>query len=157
MAEKLIEIEIDGVEELEEALSPSEFKKAINTSLVAGAGTARAIVKTYPTQRLGRKQPFKTLKSLRWFFANLKSGKLRVPYRRTGTLGRKWFIKVIRWSMVRIGNNTPYAPVVQYRPEQSRFHKKGGWKTTDDIVEQDEGKVIKEVNAGINNYLRSIS
>lgn len=149
-------IEVRGLAELARRLDIGDFKNAVNAALIAGAETAKAIVATYPTQRVGRKQPFKTDKSRRWFFANLRSGKIRVPYRRTGNLGRKWTTASLKWNKVRIGNNTPYAQLVQHRKEQTRFHKAGKWRTTDDIAEQDEGKVVKEIERGIENYLRNI-
>ena len=148
------EIEVHGIKELAQKLSVDEFKKAINTSLLRGAGTVVSIVARYPPIRT-RKQKFKTLKSQGWFFANLRAGNIRVPYARTDNLGRKWTQRSIRWNEVEVGNNTPYARVVQEREDQSNYHK-GNWRTTDDIAEQDKGAVVQQVARGIENYLRNI-
>lgn len=43
----------------------------------------------YPS-RSGKKQPFVSDKSRRFFFAALRSGQIRLPYRRTGDLGSQW-------------------------------------------------------------------
>lgn len=156
MTESIIKIEVRGAKELAESLDSNEFKKVINTSLVAAAGTLRSVVRTYPVQRLGRKQPFKSEKQRRFFFAALRSGEIRVPYRRTGTLGKKWAIGNIRWNRVKIGNNTPYARFVQGEEDQSKFHRQGGWQTTEAIADKEENQVVRDVERGIENYLRNI-
>jgi len=43
----------------------------------------------YPT-RSGKKQPFVSDKSRRFFFAALRSGQIRVPYQRSHDLGLEW-------------------------------------------------------------------
>ena len=148
------EIEITGIKELAQKLSVDEFKKTIQAALMGGAMTVTSIVSRYPPIRT-RKQPFKTDKSRRWFFANLRAGNIRVPYVRTANLGRKWTQRAIRWNEVEVGNNTPYAPLVQDRNKQSGYHE-GNWRTTDDIAEQDNMAVVNQVARGIENYLRNI-
>jgi len=63
-------------------------------------------------------------------------------YRRTGTLGRKWTIKVENnGRQGEIGNNTPYAIYVQ-GPRRREFHKAAGWKSIDEIADSEAGAVI---------------
>ena len=69
----------------------------------------------------------------RWFFWALKEGKIEVPYKRTGTLGRSWQQRVAREtdSIVGVvgsqGQIAPYNIYVQ-GPQQSRMMELIGWK-----------------------------
>ena len=65
----------------------------------------------------------------RGFFAKLNDGKINVPYRQTGDLGKKWTVQARRsgWEAV-IGNNLPYVQkYVQGR--QTYQHAQSGWLT----------------------------
>jgi hypothetical protein len=59
-------------------------------------------------------------------------------YRRTGTLGRKWAVKVKMAPDVvgYLGNNTPYAGYVQDRARQAWMHV-GRWPTVQDVVDDE--------------------
>lgn len=65
-------------------------------------------------------------------------------YRRTGTLGRLWTAATREVYEVghhvwegRVGNATPYGPFVQDPDRQAPWHA-GRWKTTDDVIEENE-------------------
>lgn len=85
-----------------------------------------------------------------WFFANLKEGKLQLPYRRTGTLGRTLHSEVREMGsniVGLIGNNTVYAPwvisseEVGSRGPQARMHK--DFETLQDLVARCKNGVIQ--------------
>lgn len=65
-------------------------------------------------------------------------------YRRTGTLGRLWTSAPREiyeagshiWEG-RVGNATPYGPYVQDPERQAPWHA-GRWKTTDDVIAENE-------------------
>lgn len=65
-------------------------------------------------------------------------------YRRTGTLGRLWTSgrRVVRKMDVysahvvgRVGNATPYVHLVQDPDEQTWYHARTGWQTTEQVAE----------------------
>jgi hypothetical protein len=76
-------------------------------------------------------QPFKSDKQRRFVMALIREGK--VPYRRTGNLGRKWTTHVSTSSNGiegTVGNNTDYGPYVQSASGQAAYHQ-GTWNNTD--------------------------
>lgn len=118
-------------------------------------GTAhlqRAIAK-YPPQ-VSRPQPFKSDKQRRYFFAALRRGEIKVPYRRTGTLGRRWTTEVSpdgRRGVV--GNNTPYGPLVQGdASQQVRYHAAGGWRRVDHVARIEARRVVAFFEAQYRRY-----
>lgn len=101
-------------------------------------------LKHYPAQRSVSRQsaygvPFFSDKQRGWFFANLKSGGLRIPYSRTSTLKAGWEMKGGDYSK-RITNSVPYATLVMGDAGQSRHPAKIGWRKV--------GKVLIDNMAG---------
>jgi len=87
--------------------------------------------------------------------ANYPAPPPRSTYRRTGTLGRRWTVKVIRTAngvQGRVGNNTIYAPLVQSRRFQTRVHR-GRWQTAEDVVEQLESTITADFQAAVNRAI----
>jgi len=72
-----------------------------------------------------------------------------IPYRRTGTLGRKWtedieVQRVLNGLRGRIGNNTPYAPRVQADRYQRPWHRRHGWETDKSALNVNMPKIVRE-------------
>jgi hypothetical protein len=71
-------------------------------------------------------------------------------YRRTGTLGRRWVgaARVIQAEgsgaglVGRVGNITAYAGLVQGPNDQLAVHKAHGWRTTKDIVRDNQEAIM---------------
>ena len=88
----------------------------------------------------------------RWFFWALREGKIEIPYKRTGTLGRSWQRRVAREtdSIVGVvgsqGQIAPYNVYVQ-GPQQSRMMELIGWKRIDNIYKPYWRKAIAEAKA----------
>lgn len=105
----------------------------------AGLSYLKGYMTAYPPQS-SRPQPFRTDRQRRGFFAKLKSGEIEVPYRR-GTspgsrqLSKSWQISVSTLQG-ELGTRVPYAPLVQSRPDQTRYHKATGWTTAEDVQER---------------------
>lgn len=73
-------------------------------------------------------------------------------YRRTGTLGRKWTVKVARLPnglRGTVGNNTWYAPLVQSRRFQTAVHRRHGWITDTQAVNQNERAIVADFEAAL--------
>ncbi|KPJ95378.1 MAG: hypothetical protein AMJ53_02840 [Gammaproteobacteria bacterium SG8_11] len=94
-------------------------------------------VPSYPVASR-KPQPFKSDKQRRFFFWALRSGRISVPYRRTGTLGRSLTIgqpgnikevrKLGQGVEGQFGTRTKYAPMVIGQRSQARYHQ-GTWWT----------------------------
>lgn len=92
-------------------------------------------------------QPFKTERQRRFFFAALRDGRIVVPYRRTGQLGRS-----MQWEIVsqgpaeyrgRYGTNLAYAPLVISDDRQAGYHR-GTWYTMKTIQERAAPTIIRD-------------
>lgn len=98
---------------------------------------------------------FKSEKQRRWFFAALREGLIEVPYRRTGTLGRSWTMRIdstMDGIEGRIGTNIVYAPWVQDRDRQAAIHQ-GRWQTAQDVLEKLKDWIVRRFNSQIKRLL----
>jgi hypothetical protein len=105
-----------------------------------------AIAKPEPAPS-GRKQPFKSLKSQRYFFAALKSGAITVPYRRSHALQDAW-----NWRPAPYGadveNAHPHADITVAKATRSAYHK-GTWKDEEQIARLAEKPARDAAEIGI--------
>jgi len=141
-----VKIEIKGLEELGKKLN---IWPAFKAALKAGAVMLKGRVSKYPPggewNQPGR-YSLKTHRKMGWYVRGRggysPSGKLVT---RSETLGRRWTQKTEDDGLtVRIGNNVSYGPFVQDREKQARFHALHGWRTVQDVAEQD-GEEVKEL------------
>ena len=103
----------------------------------------RAIKKYPPGSGAHRPQPFKTDKSRRWFFWALNEGEIKVPYRRTRSLGNKWTTTVSTdGRRGEIGNDVKYGPLVQDESRQTGYHKTTGWITIQTVAKREAPKIV---------------
>jgi hypothetical protein len=112
-------------------------------------------LQTYPGVRR-KKQPFKTDKQRRFFFAALADGRIRVPYQRTNRLGKGWRAGVVMTGgglTVTVGNTTAYAPYVQ-GSQQAGYHR-GNWKRVDELSQGVEQRVVSIFNRRIDQVIRN--
>lgn len=119
-------------------LARGQSGEGVKAGIKAAALFIKGKAATYPPVRR-RKQPFKTDKQRRAFFAKLKDGEITVPYRRGSSpgserLAQRWTIEARDGGLSAVvGNNASYAPLVQSAKAQSFYHK-GNWKTDAEIV-----------------------
>lgn len=109
----------------------------------------------YPAVRR-RKQPFKTAKQRRFFFAALADGRIRVPYQRTGNLGRSWRAGVVMTGgglTITVGNTTAYAPYVQ-GSQQSGYHR-GNWQTVSELSATEERTVVSIFDRTVDQVIKN--
>lgn len=74
---------------------------------------------------------------------------------RTGTLGRKWTVKISRsvnGLTGKVGNNTEYAPFVQSDRFQARFHQKR-WQTDRIVVQRNRAAIVNDFETEIRRAL----
>jgi hypothetical protein len=112
-------------------------------------------LQTYPGVRR-KKQPFKTDKQRRFFFAALADGRIRVTYQRTNRLGKGWRADVVMTKnglTVTVGNTTAYAPYVQ-GSQQAGYHR-GNWKRVDELSQGVEQRVVVIFNRRIDQVIKN--
>jgi hypothetical protein len=79
-------------------------------------------------------------------------------YRRTGTLGRRWTVRINHSSgglSGVVGTNVPYAPYVQSRMFQTAAHRRTGWTTDAQAVQQHEAAIVADFQSAIDRALAS--
>lgn len=109
----------------------------------------------YPSARR-RKQPFKSDKQRRFFFAALADGRIRVPYQRSGALGRGWRAGVVQLGSglnITVGNTVAYAPYVQ-GSTQAAYHK-GNWQTVSEASRGIEQRVVSIFDRRVDQIIRN--
>lgn len=118
-------------------------------------------LKTYPTQKLGRRQPPVSARQRAFLIRAIDEGRITVPYRRSGQLGHSWSKKgpFVRGSrmLVEIGSDpsvAPWAIYVQSDEYQTEFHKEGGWKTPGQVLKEKGDKVIALIEDGLRKGLK---
>lgn len=112
-------------------------------------------LQTYPGVRR-RKQPFKTDKQRRFFFAALADGRIRVPYQRTNRLGKGWRAGVTMTGgglTITVGNTTAHAPYVQ-GSQQAGYHR-GNWKTVSELSQGEERTIVSIFDRHVDQVIRS--
>lgn len=147
-------IETIGLEEMQAILQKVQDRSYIKRGFARTGARMQKQLAAYPAQQKGRKQPFTTAKQRRYFFWALKEGIIKVPYRRTGLLGRRWQFKVeqtVLKTRLSVGNNAPYARIVQGDDsDQSHFHKPVWQNTADKVLEENAPLVIADILAAFN-------
>jgi len=113
------QIKITGLDEALRALDVVDSDLEATAAKSAALETI-AVAKPEPAPSRA-KQPFKSLKSQRYFFAALKAGAITVPYRRTHSLQDAW-----AWAPAPGGadvtNASPHADITIVKGKQSKYH-----------------------------------
>lgn len=147
-------IEIKG---LEQTLNRLAWEKGARRALAPAAKHVQGKIAQYPAvKRPSRKsvygRTFVSDKQRKKVMAMLREGLW--PYRRTGTLGRRWTISVALAALTAtVGNNVPYAKTVHGTPGQSKYQQVVGWKTTDAIAKDTKPEVERIFKIKIDEQL----
>lgn len=136
---------VEGIDKLLrklKRLGPPTYRPAI----AEGAAHLKSAIATYPPRRHGP-QPPKTMRQRLFLIYAIENGLIDVPYRRKGSLGRRWTVEFRDEGLTGVvGNNTPNAKYVQGHEDQSLYHEETGWKTDRQVVE-DEAREVREIMA----------
>ena len=107
----------------------------------------------------GKPSKFKSAKQRGYFFAALRQGKIKLPFRRDGTLGRSITSKVTATptsAQILVGttdNVSSYAKYVIGDEEQSEYHKQTGWKPISEDIKHDSVALLQEAQDATNKYM----
>jgi hypothetical protein len=127
-----VSISIQGTDKLIAKLGRVEGTKFLRAPMQRAVLRLQRDMQEYPTQRKGS------------------------TYRRTGTLGRKWTVRVKQDGaelVGTVGNNTRYAPFVQSRQFQARVHR-GRWQTDAQVMNQNARAIVDDFEDTIQRALR---
>lgn len=137
-------IEIVGLRELMADVDRLAAGVALRDTMETAVEMVRTQIAVYPAPPSGYRMVWKSEKQRRWFFAALREGRIQVPYRRTGTLGRRWTTNITGSGSAEIrgeiGNATEYGPWVQAAESQAAIHQ-GRWRTDVQVAEMMAGPI----------------
>ena len=150
---------IRGDKELMRKLSKLTDLRFLRPTMKTVGQHLKEKAKSYPGGNQHRPQPFKTAKQRRFFFAALRRGDIEVPYRRgvspgSENLSKRWHFKTDRGGTgVTLTNNASYAGLVMGPNEQTAYHAETGWKTTDQIAEEEQKTVLDTLKKAVDREL----
>ena len=142
-------IHIEGMEHLQGKLKELEDLTALKAAMKAAALHIKGKVDQYPPASEANRPNARG----RWYERGYGprwpgGGKCT-----SQTLGRKWTIGEKDGGLTQvIGNNVTYGPFVQDRDHQAWFHKKRGWKTIQDVADQE----VKTVNDFVQKEIEKV-
>jgi hypothetical protein len=103
----------------------------------------------YVTRKSAYGRAFKTEKQRRYVMAKIRSGEIAPGYpHRTGNLQRGWTMAG-EGTKTTIENATPYAGYVMGNDEQTKMHRKIGWRKVADIISTNIAGAIKHAESMI--------
>jgi hypothetical protein len=125
-----VKITIKGLKEAMDALGIVESEMVAVAAKAAALETI-SVAKPYPAASRA-KQPFKSDKSRRFFFAALRSGEITVPYRRGFGMQDAWDWQPTPDGAV-VENAHPHADMTIVRDSRFKYHRKT-WPTEAQIA-----------------------
>lgn len=136
-------IEVIGLEDvlkrLGDAASPAVLAKGMHRAVAI----VQKAVAVYPPASGRSMGPFKSERQRRYVMVLVSTG--QIPYRRTGTLGRRWTTSVEGSGVDivgRIGNNTTYGPYVMGNEGTQASYHVGTWPRAVEVAERNKGEVV---------------
>lgn len=148
-------IEVHGIDKVKLMLASIADPKTIAAAVKAAALHVKGKIAQYPPATVAN-QPKAYIPGQwnTWYQRGFGSKWARadgtVGTRKSSeTLGRKWTIETRDRGMTAVvGNNVSYGPFVQ-GDEQTWFHKAHGWKTTEQIADQEREAVVRTINEAV--------
>lgn len=150
-----MEIKVDDAE-VRRLLTKLESAEPFKAGLKAMGGFLRGRMSVYPPTDGNRPpQPFVSERQRRYFFAALRDGRIKMPYRRSGNLAKRWGQAEADGGLTQIvGNDASYAPFVVGMQSQSSYMRSLGWKSTADVVEQEADNAFKTFTTGFKQSMQ---
>lgn len=149
-------IKYDGLEPLLKKLTKLSQLKYVIAAIKAAAAHVKGKADDYPPSTIANSPDNPTG---RWYergYGPKWQTRSGVHGRKTSeTLGRRWAIKIEDHGLTAIiGNNVSYAPFVHSREEQAGFHKDRGWKTVEDVAEEETPVVLDFLHQEIDRAIK---
>ena len=151
-----ISFKIEGLDKLAAKLKSLEDLKFLKAIMRAAGEAVKKKIATYPPASEAN-QP----NSRRWYERGygprwiVRSGEVHGS-KTSETLGRSWTTAVKDQGLtVEVGAHASYAPYVQDREQQAWFHKARGWRTVQDVVEEDGERIANQVREALEKKLNA--
>lgn len=157
-------IRIEGLDRVLKKINTLEELKPIKDALKAGAVHVKGKIAKYPpaseANRRGRSVFYGGSISYRWYqrgygpmWIRRRDGSI-AGKKTSETLGRRWTTasrnRGLTWI---VGNNVSYGPFVQDKDRQAAFHKVRGWKTTEEVAEEEAKTVLEFIEKEVEKVL----
>lgn len=131
-----ITITVPGLDEAIRKLNYDEGQLGAEIANAVADDVVIPRLREYPPAS-GKRQPFRSAKARRFFFAALRRGQITVPYRRTGELGRRIAKDPFRGGIV-VAAVAGHAEIV--RGESQAAYHKGNWPTMEQVAKESEAE-----------------
>lgn len=162
-----ITINLEGMEELLQAIESLEDLKPIRGAVQAMALYMKGKVAVYPPYRhIPRKQiygfSFFSDKQRKWFFAAVAEGRINVGHSSRGGktsqgFGRRWTITPLNSGLTAIiGNNTSYGEFLM-GAKRSKRSEAGGWRLVSEVLEDNRSAVQAYLRIAAKQLLSNLS
>lgn len=149
-------IKIEGLDEAIKKLESLNRLNRLKPAFRAAAAHVKGKIAIYPAATLGNSESNPTG---RWYQRGYgpkwkrKDGSIGGK-KSSETLGRKWTHEALSSGIgARIGNNVTYGPFVHDPAEQTSFHKAHGWKTTEQVAQEESGAVNRIIKRQVGKLL----
>lgn len=143
MANLSIEFDRDDLARLLKRLGRARALDTLRGPMTRGLARLQRDLASYPPPSR-KPQPAKSRRQQIKQIMLAKEGK--IPYRRTGQLGRAWTAVIDDGGDGLegvVGNATSYGPLVQGDAEQAGYHR-GVWQTDQDVLERHRAGIIDD-------------
>lgn len=145
---------IKGIDELRAKLGALEAGKLLRPVMTAAVERAKSAIAVYPPASEAN-----TPNQRRWYERGWGSKWMRADgtvggKKSSEMLGRSWTTSVAQdGRSAEVGTKVTYAQYVQDRDFQPAFHKNRGWRTVQDVAEEQGPEIVKMIEDEINRIL----
>ena len=153
-----IQITVEGADALISKLTKLQQFNRVRRRIGAEANFLRSKLKHYPKKTYSPNPLIKSdPKVRRGFFYHLKRGDIKVPYHRGYRLRNSWTIAqstdgFTAW----VGNNMPYAELVQSAEGQVTRHKWSGWLTDQGAINVYGPGIKQRIMAAVEKEVKDV-
>lgn len=142
-------VQIKGLDALIRKLGKAQAIQTLEKPMTRSLLRIQSRMQEYPPQLSPRQGPARAGASRR------SVARLRQPYKRTGTYGKRWVTRMTKAGeglVGKIGNNVQYSPYVGSAQFQARVHQ-GRWNTDDQVVKEESGAIVADFAREIDKAL----
>jgi hypothetical protein len=137
----MVEIHVDGLEELLNRLQEIQGGRYVKPALSAIGQSIRRRAGEYPPTTIANSPQNPTGRWYeRGYGARYASGGGNPT---SEMMNRRWYVRPEQWAVL-IGNTASYSPYV-HGQEQARFHGERGWKKVEEVAEEDLPELLDKL------------
>jgi len=151
-------ITVEGAEELVAKLDTLAKFNRVRAVISQQGVMLQRYLRKYPNKVYSPNPLIKTNDRVRRaFFAKMKSGEIKVPYRRTHKLGDHWAVSSSMDGFTStVANNMSYADLVQGWDDQVTRHKWSGWVTEKGALDVKRPEIIRNITNALNQEVKNV-